>query len=61
MKTENCSFCGLPESEAGPLLEGVNGYICNDCATRATDLFEEILKNNTSKKQKGKKPFCAPS
>lgn len=56
MKTENCSFCGLPESEAGPLLEGVNGYICNDCATRATDLFEEILKNNTSKKQKGKKP-----
>lgn len=42
-KKENvCSFCGTPEKQAGPLLQGVNGLICQACARRATELFDMI-------------------
>lgn len=36
-----CSFCGRPESEAGLLLEGMQGLICKDCANAALEIFRE--------------------
>lgn len=37
-----CAFCGRPESEAGPLIRGVDGYICADCAEQANKIFNEM-------------------
>ena len=38
---EHCSFCGRPASQAGMLLSGLNGYICNDCSEQAVRIFNE--------------------
>ena len=37
-----CSFCGMSESSTGPLVQGINGLICNECSRRVGELFEEI-------------------
>ena len=34
-----CSFCGRPKNEMGALVEGVNAYICLDCAGEARNLL----------------------
>ena len=36
-----CSFCGRSEHETGTLLEGITGYICEECVTIASGLFLE--------------------
>ena len=38
MTKKVCSFCGRSEKEAGPLITGVNGYICMDCAKQAYEI-----------------------
>ena len=38
---EHCSFCGRPASQTGLLLSGLNGYICEDCARQAGQIFKE--------------------
>ena len=38
---EHCSFCGRPASQTGMLLSGLNGYICEDCARQAGQIFKE--------------------
>ena len=38
---EHCSFCGRPASQAGMLLAGLNGYICQDCSAQAEKIFKE--------------------
>ena len=38
---EHCSFCGRPASQTGLLLSGLNGYICEDCARQAGQIFNE--------------------
>ena len=30
---KRCSFCGRSENEVGFLITGMNGYICDSCAT----------------------------
>lgn len=51
-KKEKCSFCGLGEDEAGPLLAGGhNGYICHQCASKANEVFEEYFPKSNSTKQ----------
>jgi len=32
-------FCGRPKNEMGALVEGVNAYICLDCAVEARNLL----------------------
>ena len=32
---KRCSFCGRSENEVGFLITGMNGYICDSCATQA--------------------------
>jgi ATP-dependent Clp protease ATP-binding subunit ClpX len=36
-----CSFCGRSADETGALLEGITGYICEQCSTIANGLFLE--------------------
>ena len=47
---EHCSFCGRPASQAGMLLSGLNGYICESCSHQA----EQIFKENSQKPQNPK-------
>ncbi|AVM53283.1 ATP-dependent Clp protease ATP-binding subunit ClpX [Bacteroides zoogleoformans] len=48
-----CSFCGRSEDEVGILITGLNGYICDSCATQAYEITQEALegaqKKGTSK------------
>ena len=36
-----CSFCGRTEDEVGFLITGMNGYICDSCATQAYEITQE--------------------
>lgn len=38
-----CSFCGRAEDEVGFLITGMNGYICDNCATQAYEIAQEAL------------------
>ena len=38
---EHCSFCGRPSSQAGMLLSGINGYICQFCSDQAHQIFKQ--------------------
>ena len=43
-KSKNrCSFCGRTEDEVGFLITGMNGYICDSCATQAYEITQEAL------------------
>ena len=54
-KNDVCSFCGLGEKEAGPLLQGVSGLICYSCARRANELFEMMTEK--TKKNSNQEPL----
>lgn len=45
-----CSFCGRGANEVELLMPGMNGCICNDCATQADELAKEYLKKETKGK-----------
>lgn len=47
---EHCSFCGRPASQAGMLLSGLNGYICEDCSRQAGQIFSEHNHSNQNPK-----------
>ena len=47
-------FCGRPDSEVPFLLQGVEGYICADCAKLAAQYVEEL-------EQEGQKPGATPA
>ena len=38
-----CSFCGRPESDGVPMLEGLHGFICADCVLQAADIVNESM------------------
>ena len=38
----HCMFCGRPDSEVPLLLQGLDGYICSDCARLAAQYVDEI-------------------
>lgn len=38
-----CSFCGRSEDEVGFLITGLNGYICDSCATQAYEITQEAM------------------
>lgn len=38
-----CSFCGRAEDEVGFLITGMNGYICDSCATQAYEISKEAM------------------
>ena len=43
-----CSFCGGDESEVRLLITGLNGWICDECAERASELVKESLKTSSA-------------
>ena len=51
-----CSFCGRTEDEVGFLITGMNGYICDSCATQAYEITP-ITKSITTVLQL--KLYCA--
>ena len=38
----HCMFCGRTDSEVPYLLQGLDGYLCPDCATLAADSVKEL-------------------
>ena len=36
----SCSFCGKNKSEVEKLIEGLNGYICNECIETCGDILK---------------------
>ena len=42
-KYNTCSFCGRSEKDVLLLLSGINGYICNECATQAYHIVQENM------------------
>lgn len=42
-KKRCCSFCGMPESQVGFLLEGQDVLICNNCVERAHEIVQEVI------------------
>lgn len=43
-----CSFCGRSQKEVSVLLTGLDGYICDDCATKAYTIITEELAQEAS-------------
>ena len=41
---KKCSFCGRSENEVGFLITGMNGYICDSCATQKGGSYQTQLK-----------------
>jgi len=39
-----CSFCGEGQREVGALVEGLNAFICDQCAAEAQRLMRKPLK-----------------
>ena len=51
-----CSFCGCPETPNEPLLYGLSGAICEQCARAAVNLIDSERANlpySTSKQAPG--------
>lgn len=40
---KKCNFCGRDESEVSFLITGMNGYICDECATQAYEITKEAM------------------
>ena len=44
----HCDFCGRSQNEVDLLIPGMNGFICNECAEKASEIAKEYL-GQTSK------------
>ena len=40
MPKKVCSFCGRSEKEVKLLITGINGYICENCASQAYEIVQ---------------------
>ncbi len=60
-RKNRCSFCGRTEDEVGFLITGLNGFICDSCATQAYEITQEAMKTSGKEKtlnlQELPKPF----
>lgn len=43
-KSNCCNFCGRSEDEVSVLITGMNGYICSDCVSQASEILDSIRK-----------------
>ena len=41
---DKCSFCGRGRNEVNLLISGLNGFICDECATQAQKIVEEAFR-----------------
>jgi len=58
---EHCSFCGRPASDAGMLLSGISGYICQDCSDQAAKIFKEQKHQHPGKGYNPDAPIPTPT
>ena len=58
----HCSFCGCPESQAHLLLTGLDGFICDSCVERASQVLSELTQNQRKKSSSSfdSKPIPTP-
>lgn len=49
---ENCSFCGRPGNQVAMLITGIDGYICDTCATQAALIIKEGLAQEKAQNSK---------
>lgn len=52
-KKSSCSFCNRTGDEAGILIAGVSGHICESCISQAYAIVKEDAQSELNKKQKG--------
>ncbi|MBR5479549.1 MAG: ATP-dependent Clp protease ATP-binding subunit ClpX [Clostridia bacterium] len=45
--TKKCSFCGKTQEEAGRLIAGQTGYICDDCVMICKELIESYANDDS--------------
>ncbi|MFM6964832.1 MAG: ATP-dependent Clp protease ATP-binding subunit ClpX [Sphingomonadales bacterium] len=45
-KETTCSFCGSPRSGVNMLIAGINGHICDSCASQASKIVQEELSSS---------------
>ncbi len=50
-RIRKCSFCGRRESEVNLLITGLDGCICDECATQANKILKENRVNARQKEQ----------
>ena len=50
-RIRKCSFCGRRESEVNLLITGLDGCICDECATQANQILKENRVNARQKEQ----------
>ncbi len=49
-----CSFCGTPKSQTKLLIAGINGHICDNCITQASQILSEDHVTQSGTKTKAK-------
>lgn len=58
-KSNKCSFCGRLDKDVRLMLNGLDGFICDQCAQRAYQIVLENMPNDKSRK-KGKNALKRP-
>lgn len=48
-KLKACSFCGRSGNEVPLLIDGLNGFICNDCAEQAHEIVLSVMREKQQK------------
>jgi ATP-dependent Clp protease ATP-binding subunit ClpX len=52
-KETTCSFCGSPRSGVNMLIAGINGHICDSCASQASKIVQEELSSTSTTSPSG--------
>jgi ATP-dependent Clp protease ATP-binding subunit ClpX len=60
-KLNHCSFCGRSEKDVALMLNGLNGFICNDCVEMAHQMVCENIHNNKKSTYDSEKPLMRPT
>lgn len=57
---DTCTFCGRSSRDVDLMINGMSGYICNECATQAYEIVKEQLGKKKSKLDLDRKDLPKP-
>ena len=57
---DSCTFCGRTSRDVRLLINGINGAICDECATQAYEIVKEQIGNKKSKLDIDRKDLPKP-
>ena len=60
MINKHCAFCGRPEKQVAHLIEGNEGFICNDCINNCVAILKNSVESNKNSELAAFKPAPAP-